>query len=141
MPLAALHMLPREHDHSVPEPYVDTKHERWWCGAHTNVAHAWPCCRRGSADAYALDELRGKSVYGKSLATGQTLNLVGGHRGVFARLAFMACAKQVYSYEPHPGNAMVYSWDCRGCPANCTAADVRGGWGGEEHRLAGESQS
>ena len=70
--------------------------------------------QRGSSDEYALEELFKKNVYGKSLATGQTWIDVGGHRGLFAILALMAGAKQVYSYEPHPGSAMVYSWNCRG---------------------------
>ena len=70
-----------------------------------------------STDADALEELFKNHVYGKSLATGQTWIDVGGHRGLFAILALMAGAKQVYSYEPHPGNAQVYSWNCRGWPA------------------------
>ena len=64
-----------------------------------------------------MNELCTNSAYGNSLATGHPWIEVDGHRGLFARLALMAGDKQVYSYEPRPGNAMVYSWNCRGWPA------------------------
>ena len=97
--------------------------------------------QEGSTDADVLEEVFAKNVYGTSLATGQTWIDVGGHRGRLAILAWLAGAKQVDSYETHLGNAKVHVFEWPGVAGNRTAAGLCGGWNGEEHHLACESQS
>ena len=88
--------------------------------------------RSGSTDDNCLAELFTRNVYGRSLKSGQVWLDLGGHRGLFALRAIMEGAREVFSYEPHPGNFTFLHLNTDGLPVRryqvaCTEVESSSG--------------